>query len=252
MAYYRKLHRRDNEHLDADVDGIEVFYEQCVANGVMILKPLAATAWGTKDFSVEGTRRLHRLLRRPLGREPATRGRERRLTGDSARGSTSEAEHLAAEYAAQFGDEEVAAAYRYRPPYPAEAFAIVERLLGPRPRVVLELGAGTGDFTVGLAPLVDSLVAGRRRGRGVPLARLAPGGAAHREKPGSGRSSHPDRAGPGRDAPVGEGSAHAHPRLQHQSRLCALRRRDRTRVARTHHRQGTRADGSHVPRADCR
>ena len=48
-------HRRDNEHLDAlaGVDGIEAFYEQCVANGVTIIKPLAATAWGTKDFYVE-------------------------------------------------------------------------------------------------------------------------------------------------------------------------------------------------------
>ena len=47
--------RRDNEHLDASagVDGIEAFYEQCVANGVAILKPLAVTAWGTKDFYIE-------------------------------------------------------------------------------------------------------------------------------------------------------------------------------------------------------
>jgi len=67
--------------------------------------------------------------------------------------------HLAAEYAAQFGDEEVAAAYQHRPPYPAEAFAIVEPLLGSRPRRVLELGAGTGDFTIGLAPRVDHLIA---------------------------------------------------------------------------------------------
>jgi SAM-dependent methyltransferase len=68
-------------------------------------------------------------------------------------------QHLAAEYAAQFGDEEVVAAYRHRPPYPAEAFAIVEALLGPHPRRVLELGAGTGDFTIGLVPRVDHLVA---------------------------------------------------------------------------------------------
>jgi len=67
--------------------------------------------------------------------------------------------HLAAEFAAQFGDEEVAAAYRHRPPYPPEAFAIVDRLLGPPPRCVLELGAGTGDFTIGLAPCVDHLSA---------------------------------------------------------------------------------------------
>jgi catechol 2,3-dioxygenase-like lactoylglutathione lyase family enzyme len=50
-----RRHRRDNEHLDAaaGVDGIEAFYEHCVANGVAILKPLTPTAWGTKDFYVE-------------------------------------------------------------------------------------------------------------------------------------------------------------------------------------------------------
>ena len=37
----------------AGVDGIEAFYAQCASNGVMILRPLAATAWGTKDFYVE-------------------------------------------------------------------------------------------------------------------------------------------------------------------------------------------------------
>jgi catechol 2,3-dioxygenase-like lactoylglutathione lyase family enzyme len=47
--------RRDTEHLDAaaGVEGIEAFYEQCVASGITILKPLAATAWGTKDFYIE-------------------------------------------------------------------------------------------------------------------------------------------------------------------------------------------------------
>ena len=47
--------RRDNEHLDASagVDGIEAFYQQCVANGVAILQALTVTAWGTKDFYVE-------------------------------------------------------------------------------------------------------------------------------------------------------------------------------------------------------
>jgi len=50
-----RQHRRDNEHLDAaaGVDGIESFYEQCVANGVAIHKSLAPTAWGTKDFYIE-------------------------------------------------------------------------------------------------------------------------------------------------------------------------------------------------------
>jgi catechol 2,3-dioxygenase-like lactoylglutathione lyase family enzyme len=47
--------RRDDERLDAaaGVDGIEAFFEQCVANGVTIMKPLASTPWGTKDFYVE-------------------------------------------------------------------------------------------------------------------------------------------------------------------------------------------------------
>ncbi|HJQ11627.1 MAG TPA: VOC family protein [Gemmatimonadaceae bacterium] len=50
-----RQHRRDNEHLDAaaGVDGIEVFYEQCVANGATILRPLADTEWGTRDFYIE-------------------------------------------------------------------------------------------------------------------------------------------------------------------------------------------------------
>ena len=47
--------RREQEHLDAaaGVDGIEVFYEQCVAIGATILRPLTPTEWGTKDFYIE-------------------------------------------------------------------------------------------------------------------------------------------------------------------------------------------------------
>jgi catechol 2,3-dioxygenase-like lactoylglutathione lyase family enzyme len=50
-----RQHRREHAHLDAaaGVDGIEAFYAQCVASGATILKPLAATAWGTKDFYIE-------------------------------------------------------------------------------------------------------------------------------------------------------------------------------------------------------
>jgi catechol 2,3-dioxygenase-like lactoylglutathione lyase family enzyme len=50
-----RKHRREHEHLDAaaGVDGIEAFYAKCVDNGVTILKPLTATAWGTKDFYIE-------------------------------------------------------------------------------------------------------------------------------------------------------------------------------------------------------
>jgi len=50
-----RQHRRTQEHLDAaaGVDGIEAFYEHCVAKGATILKQLEPTAWGTKDFYVE-------------------------------------------------------------------------------------------------------------------------------------------------------------------------------------------------------
>jgi len=50
-----RRYRRDHEHLDAaaGVDGIEAFFTQCIDNGATILKPLAATPWGTKDFYVE-------------------------------------------------------------------------------------------------------------------------------------------------------------------------------------------------------
>ena len=50
-----RQHRREHEHLDATagVEGIEAFYAQCIANGATILKPLTATAWGTKDFYIE-------------------------------------------------------------------------------------------------------------------------------------------------------------------------------------------------------
>ena len=50
-----RRHRRDNEHLDAaaGVDGIEAFFNQCVANGATILKPLTPTPWGAKGFYIE-------------------------------------------------------------------------------------------------------------------------------------------------------------------------------------------------------
>ena len=50
-----RQHRHENQHLDASagVDGIEAFYEQCVANGATITRALAPTEWGTKDFYVE-------------------------------------------------------------------------------------------------------------------------------------------------------------------------------------------------------
>ncbi|HTO68926.1 MAG TPA: class I SAM-dependent methyltransferase [Myxococcota bacterium] len=65
--------------------------------------------------------------------------------------------HLAPRYAAQFADRAVVAAYRARPPYPQEVFDRLESLLPARNARVLELGCGSGDLTLGLAPRVGEL-----------------------------------------------------------------------------------------------
>ena len=53
-----RQHRRQNEHLDAaaGVEGIEAFYDQCVANGAKILSAVrqASAAAGTKDVTIIG------------------------------------------------------------------------------------------------------------------------------------------------------------------------------------------------------
>jgi SAM-dependent methyltransferase len=54
-----------------------------------------------------------------------------------------------------FGHPGVAAAYRHRPPYPAEVFDQIERLIVDEPRAVLDLGAGEGALARMLAPRVD-------------------------------------------------------------------------------------------------
>jgi len=64
-------------------------------------------------------------------------------------------EHLGPEYGAQFRDMSVAKAYSTRPPYPAEVFDVLARLVRDEPRTVLDLGCGTGDIARVLAPRVD-------------------------------------------------------------------------------------------------
>ena len=65
--------------------------------------------------------------------------------------------HLSPEWAAQFTDRAVVAAYHTRPPYPDEVFEILESLLPPGERRVLELGCGSGDLTLRLAPRVTAV-----------------------------------------------------------------------------------------------
>jgi uncharacterized glyoxalase superfamily protein PhnB len=49
-----RTHRREHEHLDiyAGVIGVDALYETCKAKSATITKPLASTAWGTRDFYI--------------------------------------------------------------------------------------------------------------------------------------------------------------------------------------------------------
>ena len=53
--HLKEAPKDEHEHLDAagGVDGIEAFYNQCVANGATIFKPLQSTPWGTRDFYIK-------------------------------------------------------------------------------------------------------------------------------------------------------------------------------------------------------
>ena len=86
--------------------------------------------------------------------------------------------HLGPEYAAQFQDAAVVAAYTARPPYPAAIFETLAGLAMARPGGVLDVGCGTGDVARRLAPLVDRLDAVDASARMIALARTLPGGDA--------------------------------------------------------------------------
>lgn len=58
-------------------------------------------------------------------------------------------------YAEAFKDQQVVDAYRYRPPYPQEVFAILASLVIDEPRAVLDVGSGSGDLARPLVDLVE-------------------------------------------------------------------------------------------------
>ena len=58
-------------------------------------------------------------------------------------------------YAEAFKDQHVVDAYRYRPPYPQEVFAILSSLVIDEPRTVLDVGSGSGDIARPLVELVE-------------------------------------------------------------------------------------------------
>jgi ubiquinone/menaquinone biosynthesis C-methylase UbiE len=58
-------------------------------------------------------------------------------------------------YASTFQERGVAAAYKYRPPYPADVTTILTGLIADTPAHVLDAGCGTGALARNLADLVD-------------------------------------------------------------------------------------------------
>lgn len=73
-----------------------------------------------------------------------------------------------------FEDADVARKYRYRQPYPAEIFEILEALL-VEPRTVLDAGSGTGALTIGLARVAKRVDAVDPSAAMLREARLRPG-----------------------------------------------------------------------------
>ena len=89
-----------------------------------------------------------------------------------------EAEGVVEEYAAQFQDAAVVAAYPSRPPYPDGVFKALAGLIGDGPRTVLDLGCGTGDLARRLAPLVERVDAVDISEGMIALGKTLPGGDA--------------------------------------------------------------------------
>ena len=63
--------------------------------------------------------------------------------------------HLEPEYAEHFKDASVVDAYVYYPPYSTEVFEVLSGLIQGEPRVVLDMGCGTGEVARPLSSLVD-------------------------------------------------------------------------------------------------
>ena len=65
--------------------------------------------------------------------------------------------HLGSEYAAQFKDRSIVEAYHHRPPYPPETFEILSNLITDEPKIVLDVGCGTGYIARNLIGFVERI-----------------------------------------------------------------------------------------------
>ena len=85
--------------------------------------------------------------------------------------------HLGPAYAGQFQDRSVVAAYHHRPLFPAETFDIFEALIADVPRVVLDVGCGTGEIARPLAERVERVDAVDWSAGMIERGKRLPGGA---------------------------------------------------------------------------
>ena len=85
---------------------------------------------------------------------------------------------FATQYASIFGDASVVSAYQYRPPYPAETFAILLNLLDAdaETRAVLDAGCGPGVIARQLVQAVDRVDAVDIAARMIAAGKALPGG----------------------------------------------------------------------------
>ncbi len=67
----------------------------------------------------------------------------------------SQPEQFSTSFAESFKDPDVVNVYRFRPPYPDEVFDILAGLIVDEPRVVLDVGAGSGDVSRRLVERVE-------------------------------------------------------------------------------------------------
>ncbi len=84
--------------------------------------------------------------------------------------------HFGPFYAEAFKDQQVVEAYRYRPPYPQEVFTLLASLVLDEPKVVLDVGSGSGDIARPLVELVEHVDAVDFSQRMIEMGKQLPNG----------------------------------------------------------------------------
>jgi SAM-dependent methyltransferase len=102
---------------------------------------------------------------------------DRRHAAEGDRPVSGAAWYADATFAAEYSQPDIAAAYQYRYPYPAEAFEVMLSLVQPGPRTVLDLGTGQGELARGLVTAVERVDAVDISAEMINRGRQLPGGA---------------------------------------------------------------------------